>query len=407
MEKNYDLVIIGTGIIGTSILYHLYEEGFKGKTAVFDKEDAIGNFTTSLSAGAFRNIWSTDINMEMTNYSIKKFLEFEKEIGVPIGVHQHGYLFTYYEDRWQDIVEFKPKWDKRNVNTELLSPEEIEKMVPGIKTKISDEDPEIIELLGIKDIVGGLFGPDCGSFDPSAAAKGYAEKTIKMHSEVEIFLNTEVKRVMLSNGKVMGVELINGEKINASLVIVAAGPYSKKLLSDSGIPPEENIPVEPIKRMLFITNLPPIDGFDKIPLTIIDKGIYFKVESGNLLIGRAKEDQEPGFDTTPDINYYKDEINVYMQERIPGTEHCNVRSMWAGLYSVTMPDHNGILGFHPAKEGLFLAVGWSGHGAMVAPAVGKCAAELIVHGEYRTIDARCLSFERFAKNELIKETIVI
>ncbi len=407
MEKNYDLIIIGAGIIGTSILYHLYEEGFKGKTAVFDKEDAVGNFTTSLSAGAFRNIWSTDINMEMTNYSIKRFVEFEKEIGFPIGVHQHGYLFTYYKDNWDAIVEFKPRWDEKNVKAELLSPEEIERMVPGIKTRITDDDPEIIELLGIQDIVGGLFGPDCGSFDPSAAAKGYVEMVLKKYSGVEMYLKKEVKRILFSNNKVEGIELLEGEKIFSPWVVLAAGPYSKKILQDSGLEEEENIPVEPIKRMLFITNLPPIPGFEKIPLTIIDKGIYFKIESGNLLVGRAKEDQEPGFDMTPDINYYRDEINIYMQERIPGTEHCNVRSMWGGLYSVTIPDHNGILGKHPSKEGLFLAVGWSGHGAMVAPAVGKCTAELMIHGEYKTIDARPLCFERFKENKLIKETIVI
>ena len=406
MKEKYDAIVIGTGIIGSSITYHLVEKGFNGDILVVDKNEAIAEGSTALSAGAFRNIWGTKINIEMTNYSIEVFKHFEEKFGISIGLHQHGYLFTFYREPWERVIKNKNIWEENGVRIVLLEPHEIENKVPGLKTSVKDMDPEVVEFLGIEDIVGGIFGPDCGSFDPTAVTKGYFEKAKEM-GNVDILLKSEVKRIIIENNRVHGVELVNGTKVESELVILSAGAWSRGILERSGVEEEKNIPVQPVKRMLFITNLPPIEGFDKIPLTIIDKGIYFKIETGNLMVGRAKEDQAPGFDLEPELSYYTDEINVYMQERIPGTEYCQVKSMWAGLYAITEPDHNAIIGFHPDIKGLFICTGFSGHGAMTAPAAGMGSAELIINGKYESIDLSPLRFERFRDNELLVESIVI
>lgn len=405
MEQNYNLIIIGAGIVGNSILFHLLEDGFKGKIGIYDRLDDIASDATAKSAGAFRNLWSTSINTRLTTYSINKFKSFEKDMGFPIGFHQCGYLFTYYEKDWGNIVKFKPKWDEVGVRVKLLSPEEIEKFVPGIRIKVDDIEPEIREFIGFEDIAGGLFGEDCGVFDPTAVAKGYFLRAKELYpKQFELHLEKEVKRLLVDD-RVKGIELKSGERIGSDMVILATGSYTQDLLKESGI--EENVPVVPVKQMLFVTNLPDLPGYDRIPFTIVDKGIYFKFEAGNLLMGRVKLDREPGYDTTPEISYYKDEINSYLQERIPAMRYCNVKNMWAGLYDVNHLDHNAILGPHTSIKGLYLAVGFSGHGAMESEAVGKCISELINFGEYRTIDASPLSMERFKNNQLIKETIVI
>lgn len=408
MRDSYDLVIIGGGIIGTSILWNLKSEGFKGTVALLERGDALAEETSAKSAGAFRNLWGSRINMEMSTASIKFLEAFEKEFNIPIGFHKHGYLFTFYSEPWERVKAYKPTFDEVGVRAELVPPEEIERMVPGLKAGVDHMDPEIVEFAGFQPLVGGLFGPDCGSFDPSAAAKGYTERAQREFAEsAEVHLRTEVKRIEFERDKVKGVELSNGRRIGAGGVVLATGPWSMQLLAASGLPDDENLPVDPIKRQLFVTNLPDIPGYENIPLVIIDRGIYFKYETGNLQIGRADPDQKSGFDQDASLAYYKDEIGPYMQERIPGTEHCNVRSMWGGLYSITRGDHNGILGTHPAYEGLYLACGWSGHGAMVAPAAAQALAELVVHGSYRTIDAAPLRFERFTENDLVVEEIVI
>jgi len=146
-------------------------------------------------------------------------------------------------------------------------------------------------------------------------------------------------------------------------------------------------------------------------MTIIDNGVYFHPEKGNLIVGRADPKQPFGYDYTPDPKYYEEEMNYYMAARIPGMEYCRIissQSMWGGLYEHNTKDKNGIIGFHSNLKNLFIATGFSGHGVMEAPGVGISVAEKILKGEYKTIKGvEDLKFERFKNNQLIKETIVI
>lgn len=408
MQNQCDLVIIGAGITGTSILFNLLNDGYNGKILMLDRLDGIAEASTALGAGGCRNIWSTEINMQLTTYSINKFKTFKEDFGISIGYEPKGYLFTYYSKPWETIVGYKPQWDKWGVRVKLVKPEEIEKIVPGLKTKTDHIPPDLREMIGFEDIAGGLFGEDCGYFDPTAIAKGYLEQARKNFSNLfELRLKTDAKRILMKDERISGIELSNGTRISCEKLVAACGAWIVPLFKESGLDGDDNLPIDPVKRMLFITNLPNHPGWDNIPLTIIDKGIYFRFEAGNLLVGHAKKDQSPGFDITPELAYYKEETNPYMQERIPGTEYCNVRSMWGGLYDINRLDHNAILGEHTRIRNLYLAVGFSGHGSMEGPAVGKCISEFINFGTYKTIDASSLSMKRLTENNLVLEKIVI
>ena len=168
------------------------------------------------------------------------------------------------------------------------------------------------------------------------------------------------------------------------------------------------MPISSQKRMLFMTDFPDNDPrWQTIPLTIIDQGIYFKVESGNLMIGKAKADVPDSLDTTFEPEYYVDEINLVMQERMPATARCKLKRGWAHLYDTNVADHNAIVGWHANHPNLLLQVGYSGHGAMESPAVGACLAELVITGKFQTIDCSPLRWSRFREGDLVKETIVI
>ncbi len=406
--RQYDLIIIGGGIIGGSALYHLSKSGFKGRVLILEREDALSKGSTALSAGGFRNIWTTPINMKLTGYSIERLKNFREELGFPIGFDQRGYLFCQYEENFESAREFGQKWAENGVRIEFLDARQVEEKVPGLRTGIDHIDPEVNEVLKMRPIVGGVFGPDCGSFDPSAAAQGYFERGMEgLSGRAELRLNTEVRRLRLEQGECRGVELSDGTVIESEKVFVAAGAWTNRLLEQSGLTGNDLPPVVPIKRMLYITNLPPIEGFERIPLTIVDHGIYFRPEGPNLLIGRADPDTEPGFDITPDAQYYEEQINYYLQERVPGMERCRLISMWGGLYDTNAIDHNAVLGEHPSAHNLFFATGFSGHGAMEAPAAGLAISELVQFGAYRTLDCTPLSIERFRKGKPIHETIVI
>ncbi|MFZ2493283.1 MAG: FAD-binding oxidoreductase [Thermoanaerobaculia bacterium] len=405
---NFDLIIIGGGIIGGSTLYHLNELGYKGRVLVLEREDALSKGSTALSAGGFRNIWTTPINMRLTSYSIKKLKTFQDDLKFPIGFDQRGYLFCQTAENFENSKKFGQEWADNGVNIEFLDAAEVEKKVPGLKTGIDHVDPEVNEVLGMKPFAGGIFGPDCGSFDPSAAAQGYFQRAIEgFEGRAEVRLNADVKRLHIVDGKCLGVEMADGTIIEGGRVFVAAGAWTNQVFENSGLTGDDLPPVVPVKRMLFITNFPHIEGFEHIPFTIIDKGIYFKPEGPNLLIGCADPDAPPSFDVTPEPEYYQEMINYYLQERVPGMERCRLVSMWGGLYDINTADHNAILGFHPGYENLMFATGFSGHGAMEAPAAGLAMAELAMYGEYRSIDVSALSITRFKANKTIHEKIVI
>jgi len=198
------------------------------------------------------------------------------------------------------------------------------------------------------------------------------------------------------------------ETVAAGMVALCSGPWTNGLLRRSGCPEAELMPILAQKRMMFLTDFPDQDPrWQDIPLTIIDQGIYFKFESGSLMIGKAKDDTPASLDTAFEPDYYVEEINLVMQERMPATATCKLKSGWASLYDTTGPDHNAILGWHGNHPGLLLQVGYSGHGAMESPAVGIALAELVLTGKYQSIDLTPLRWSRFREGDLVKETIVI
>ena len=403
-----DLIIIGGGIIGGSTLYHLARLGYKGNVLVLEREDALSKGSTALSAGGFRNIWTTPINMRLTSYSIKRLANFREELDWPIGFDQRGYLFCQFGEAFEQAKTFGAQWEANGVRIEFLDPREVEQKVPGLRVGIDHIVPEVNEILQMQPITGGVFGPDCGSFDPSQAAQGYFVRGMEaLNGRAELRLQTAVKTLRIVDGEYRGVELADGSVLESEKVLVAAGAWTVPLLEASGLRDDDLPPVIPLNRMLFITNMPPIEGFERVPMTIVDNGIYFRPEGPNLMIGRADPNTQPGFETPADADYYQEQINYYLQERIPGMERCRLQAMWGGLYDTNAVDHNAVLGEHPHVKNMLFATGFSGHGAMEAPAAGLALSEWIAYGEYRTLDVTPLSIRRFWEGKPIHETIVI
>jgi len=411
--RTFDLIAVGAGIASATLTYNLLKQGFKGSILVLEKEGAVAQGPTANSAGGFRNLWTTSINQQLCSKGIEILKAFKDEVGTGCGFKQTGYLFTYYRKAWDMIPEATKIWSENGVKYELWSPGQIEAKIPGLKCGIDHIDPEIAELLGFEPIVGGVFGNDCGAFDPSQAAVGYFEKAATFTNKPIVQLRTEVIKVLFDDkGRANGVLIKDSsgveETIQGGVIALCSGPWTNALLERSGVPKEHRMPIISQKRMLFVTDFPDKDPrWMDIPMTIIDQGIYFKEEAGNLMIGKAKKDSPDTFDTQLETNYYVEEINQVMQERMPCTAVCKLKSGWASLYDTVTEDHNAILGWHDEYPGLLLQVGYSGHGAMESPAAGLCLAELVITGKYKTIDCTPLRWGRFREKQLVKEKIVI
>src|SRR5258708_14445647 len=266
---NYDLIIIGGGIIGGSTLYHLAQLGYGGRVLVLEREDALSKGSTALSAGGFRNIWTTPINMRLTSYSIGKLKSLQDELQFPIGVDQRGYLLCQYEENFESARAYGSEWAKNGVTIEFLDATEVEAKVPGLRAGIGHIDPEVNEILEMKPIAGGVFGPDCGSFDPSAATQGYFERGLEgFAGRAELRLNATVKKLRIIDGKYRGVEMEDGAFIESEKILVAAGAWTNALVEAQGVTGHDLLPVVPLNRLLFIPTIPPPQDSHSLPTTL-------------------------------------------------------------------------------------------------------------------------------------------
>jgi glycine/D-amino acid oxidase-like deaminating enzyme len=411
--RKYDIVVVGAGIGSGSLVYNLLKQGFRGSILVVERGEAVATGASAYSAGGFRNLWTTPINQQLCTKGIEVLKGFQEEMGAGIGFRQSGYLFTYYKDAWSRIPAAAEIWRANGVAFDLYDPSRVEALIPGLRCSVDAVDPDVREYLAMEDIAGAVFGRDCGSFDPSQAAAAYFERALAdFPVRPSLELRTEALAVTFdASGRATGLRIqgpSGEETVAAGIVALCTGPWTNGLLKASGCPASDLMPIIAQKRMMFLTDFPDQDPrWQDIPLTIIDQGIYFKFESGNLLIGKARADTPDSLDTTFEPDYYVEEINLVMQERMPATATCKLKSGWASLYDTTAPDHNAIVGWHAEHPGLLLQVGYSGHGAMESPAVGISLAELVIDGRYRTIDLSPLRWSRFREGDLVKETIVI
>jgi sarcosine oxidase subunit beta len=372
-----DVVIIGGGVIGLSIAYHLGQRK-AGKIFLLEKGQ-LGEGSTSRCVGGIRTQFSTEINIRFSLESMKTFDHFEEEFGINPEFRRIGYLFLATTTSEMGVFKENIKLQKRlNIPVELMDADEIRRQWPYLK---------------MDDIPGGTFCSWDGYAGPSEVLSGFTSGAKR--TGVKIYEGTEAKEIWVNKGRIMGVRT-NGGEISSSVVVNAGGPYASLVAEMAGL----RIPVKPLRRQVFVTA--PFHLTDQtIPLTIdFHRGWYFRQEvDGFLLSGPL--DREPSFNTNTDYEAMVEasENAIY---RVPALENARIARGWAGLYEIS-PDNHAILGKVPGVEGFILANGFSGHGFQHSPAVGRVVSEVIVDGKATTIDISSLSIERFERGELIQE----
>jgi len=377
MKKRADIVIIGGGVIGLSIAYHLVRKR-AGRIILFEKGQ-LGEGSTSRCVGGIRTQFSTEINIRFSLESIKTFEHFEEEFGIDPEFKRIGYLFLAATESEMKVFRENMDLQKRfDIPVELLDPDEIRTRWPYLTSD---------------DIVGGTFCSRDGYAGPSEVLTGFANGAKR--AGVEVHEGEEVREILFQSGKVQGVRT-GKEEVETPVVVNAGGPFASLVGEMARI----KIPVKPLRRQVFVTS--PFHLTDRtIPLTIdFHRGWYFRQEVDGILLS-GPLDKEPGFNIQIDYEAMAEasENAIY---RVPALEKAQIARGWAGLYEIS-PDHHAILGRVPELEGFILANGFSGHGFQHSPAVGKVIAELIVEGEATTIDISSLSIGRFKKGELILE----
>jgi len=394
MTETADVVIIGSGIVGSSIAYHLAEQGCTN-VLVVEREAHQGKGSTGKSMGGVRAQFSTPVNIQMSRYSIDFFSHFDDVVGYPADYRAHGYLFCATTERH---LEYLKANRERQIalgvtNVELVSAADVARFVPQLR---------------VDDILGGTYCPTDGFVDPHSVMMGFMLKARERGAR--LWLDTtvtgiEVDRTDVSaenNGRVTGVSTSRGF-VSSPVVVNAAGPWAAQVAGMAGVA----LPVEPLRRQLV-----PTEPFNQLPKRfpmVIDMstGFHFRREGAGILLAWNDPHETPGFKTDFDPTFVE-KILTRAADRVPclADASVNPRRAWAGLYEMT-PDHHAIIGEAQDVKGLFFTNGFSGHGVMHSPASGKITADLILHGRSELIDTSLLGVERFAEGRLLEETAVL
>ncbi len=376
-----DVVIIGGGVIGCSIAYHLSARGVR---VTLCERETLGSQSTGRCAGGVRRQFSYRRNVEIQQLAVRLLERFPDEIGVDPSFRRTGYLFVLTDDA--DVERFEGllgMWRDCGVDdARWVSTSEIRELTPLLETD---------------GVLGGTFCPSDGIASPHEVTIGYAAAARRMGAR--ILEGVEVRGIDTRMGRVTGVRTSAGD-LSTAAVFTCAGAWSGGIGELVGV----SIPVLPYPRHVFVTE--PLTRIPHDHPMVIDfsTSLYFHPEGGGLLFGMGAREEVPSFAT--EVRWgFLEEIGQVASRRAPALLDAGVRTGWVGLYEST-PDHQPVLGPVSALEGFWCACGFSGHGFQQAPAVGLLLAEQFI-GEEPRLDLAPFAPERFARGLLIPEHNVV
>lgn len=386
----YDVVIIGGAIVGSSVAYYLRDQGFTGTIALVERDPQFAHAATTLSCASIRQQFSIPENIRLSQFTLGLFRSLKEEFGpeADIGFRENGYLILATEEGLPVL----------KANNEAQQAE---------GTDIVVEDAQALATrfpwLALDGVVAGAFGRSGeGWFDAHAYLQLFRKA---LRTKNVDFVHASVTEIERQGDRVTAVALDNGQKLEAGIVVNAAGPNAGKVSAMAGIP----LPVEPRKRSVFIFEAR--DIFPDMPLVVDPGGVYFRPEGSVYITGGAEHETDEGpadpNDFEPDWSLFEEAIWPALATRVPAFEAIKATRAWAGHYDYNTLDQNAVVGPHPEVSNFIFANGFSGHGLQQAPAVGRAIAELIIHGGYRTIDCSVFGYDRIRENRPYRELNVI
>lgn len=389
MGSCYDVIIVGGGVMGSSVAYHLLAFEPTLKLAVIERDPTYARASTPLSLGGVRIQFRLKENILMSLYAQEIFDRFEEEMAVNgqkpfINFRREGYLYLI-DSAGQAAAEESLALQKNlGCQVEWWSAEEIKIRFP---------------FFSIEDFVGATFGPKDGYLDPYALLMAYRAKAASLGAH---YLTDEVVELRKSGYRLTGVRLASGQILKAAIVVNAAGPWAAEVARTAGV----ELPIFPTKRQVFAVK-PAISLERPLPLVIAPSGLYFRSETGGLiLVGRSLEQDKVGFDFSWEWSRFTDILWPELAKIVPAFETIKLIRGWAGLYELNRLDANAILGLWPDLQGLYLINGFSGHGLQQSPAAGRYLAELILKRP-ATLDLSCFGPQRILDHRPLEEAGVV
>ena len=379
MAVTAEAVIIGGGVMGTSILYNLASRGVKAPVLL--ERETLGAGSTGRSSGAIRMHYSTTVNAALAFHSLRIFRNFDEMVGGgDVGFVQTGYMVFVPEETIEGFRMNIRLQQEVGIDTRIVSMEEAKGLAPAFH-------------FGERE--GFAWEAQSGHGDPSGTAMAYAARARELGARV--VLGSPAESVEVRNGRVSAVTTA-GERYETDMAVVATGPWSSKFMERLGI----ELPLLATRHEVFLLrrrrDLLPFHpgGGDMTNLT------YFRPEGTDLTLvgnGNHEEEADPN-DYNPRMSMdYVQDVWSRLANRLPGIAEAELFTGYAGLYTTT-PDLHPVIDRVDGIDGLYICTGFSGHGFKLAPAVGIVMAELMLEGKAKTVDIRTLRMSRFKEGDL-------
>ena len=362
MSGTSEVIVIGGASNGSSTAYHLLEADPSLSVSVLERDPSLARSSTLLSDGNVRIQFNLEENIRISQYAMEVLEDFGDTMAVDgvrpeVAMRRQGNLFLVDEEGLAEARSGLELQQRLGCDVRWMDKSEVERLYP----------PLISERL-----IGGTFGPNDGSVDPTAVTLGYRRAAAARGARYQ---DAEVASLITDDDGVTGVQLSDGSTIEADSVVVCAGAWSTDLLASAGV----TVPVVPVMRTVYVVSSDIGKGIE-MPSIFIPSGVYVIPEhDGTFLIAWSLPDDPVGFDFKPaERSRFYDLIWPELVTNLPDFDRLEVVSSWAGLYAQNTLDANAIVGEWPEMPGLYVAAGFSGHGFQQCHAVGRYLAELIV-----------------------------
>ena len=378
MAETAEVVVIGGGVMGCSILYHLAARGMTDVLLL--EREALGSGSTGRSSGAVRMHYSTEVHARMAWHSVQVFRDFENAVGGECGYTNTGYLVFANDDAVEGFRANVALQQSVGIDTREISRGDAAEIAPGYY---------------LDDCAGIAYEPLSGHADPSGTALAYAARARELGARIR--LQTPAESVEVKAGRVTAVTA-NGERIETERAIIATGPWSRRFLLAHGI----DLPLQATRHEVIHLRRPPEVPYHPGGGDIANL-IYFRPESTDLTLignGNLESDvEDPEVYAQRASQGFIAEVWGRIARRIPAMAEAEFATGYAGLYTQT-PDSHPVIDRVDGVDGLYICTGFSGHGFKLSPAVGLLMSELVLDGKASTIDITQLRMSRFAEEDL-------
>jgi len=372
------IAIIGGGVVGSAAAYYLAQAGHAADVVVIEPDPTYEFAATPRATGGIRQLFTVPENIRMSQYGHEVYSQFETLMAVDgeparIDFHRVGYLWL--GSGKADIDALMANWrvqTAHDVRVELLDRKGVKHRFPS---------------MAVDDLDIAAYSPDDGFLDPHGVLMGFRRKGVSLGV---CYRKDRVDDFEVSGRRMVALRLKSGERLAAESFVNAANCWGPALCQQLGM----KVPVYPMRRLTFYFETR--EKLEMMALTRhISRNVSFRPQGAGYICGNTRFDEPPGFNWEIDYPYFDEAIWPELARRVPAFEALKLISAWAGHYDQNAFDNNAILGpWVGGVENFLIALGFSGHGLMHAPAIGRGLSELLLHGRFQTLDLSRLSYQR-------------